>query len=60
MLVKLYGENPASGPERKYGPAECVGAIKTPIAGEPDRRHISTSHVERQNLNMRTGMRRLT
>jgi hypothetical protein len=27
---------------------------KEPDPGSPDARHISTSHVERQNLNMRT------
>ena len=33
QLVKVYG--PASGPEaqRRYSPAECIGATKMPIAG---------------------------
>jgi IS1 family transposase len=58
MLVKIYGETPEA--EKRYSPAECKGAKKTPIIGEPDSRHISTSYVERQNLTMRMQMRRFT
>lgn len=61
MLVKLYGEpTGVRGHERKYSPAVCTGAIKEPIFGKPDPERISTSHVERQNLSMRMGMRRFT
>lgn len=57
MLVKIYG--PAIGAGR-YSPPECIGSKKQEIEGRPDPAHISTSYVERQNLNMRMGMRRFT
>lgn len=58
MLVKLYGESPEA--EKRYSPARCTGARRTPVEGNPDHDHISTSYVERSNLSMRTFMRRFT
>jgi hypothetical protein len=61
QLVKMYGAPTGeSTTERKYSPQECTGAKKVSQIGTPDKKHISTSHVERQNLTMRMHMRRFT
>jgi IS1 family transposase len=58
QLVKIYGRAPEA--DKRYSPPICLGTDKTEIHGLPDPEHISTSYVERQNLSMRMGMRRLT
>ena len=56
--VKFY-ESERFGPGR-YSPPKVTGAKKRVVYGKPDREFISTSIVERNNLNMRMNMRRFT
>ena len=59
MLVKQYGPDP-KGDERRYSPAQCLGAEKQEIIGHPKAEHISTSYIERSNLTLRMQNRRFT
>lgn len=58
QLHKIYGATQAD--EARYSPATCIGCEMKTISGVPAPKHVSTSYVERQNLNMRMGMRRFT
>jgi IS1 family transposase len=58
QLIKVYAA-PADD-EHRYSPASVVEAIAKPVWGQPDPDRICTSHIERQNLSIRMGMRRMT
>ena len=58
QLVKIYGNDPEG--QTRYSPAQCLGTKRIGVIGNPAEEHISTSYVERQNLNMRMNMRRFT
>jgi len=57
QIVKQYAES--GDPEKRYSPAVCIGCKKRAIIGDPDPAMISTSHIERSNLTMRTQIKRL-
>ena len=59
QLIKIYGTAP-DALKGRYSPAECIGAEKVRVEGDPDWTHVSTSYAERQNLSMRMHMRRFT
>jgi IS1 family transposase len=57
QVSKQYQEVEGKKP---YSPGQIIRVTRKRILGHPRRQDISTSHIERQNLSMRMGMRRFT
>lgn len=59
QMIKTYGRDLREGAQR-YSPPICTGIDVIVRSGDPDPTAISTSYVERSNLQMRMSMRRFT
>jgi IS1 family transposase len=57
-LIKVYGSDPNA--EKRYTPPVVVETKVQIVSGNPAIEHISTSYIERQNLQLRMSMRRFT
>jgi IS1 family transposase len=60
QIVKTYsGPAEDRSAEARYSPGSVVTVEKGAVFGDPDMDLVSTSYIERQNLTMRTHMKRL-
>ena len=59
QVVKNYRTGAARGPDHRYEPARDPFITRTVVAGDPARPDISTSLVERQNLQLRSCIKRM-
>jgi len=58
QLQKLFSGNGVG--REGYTPSDIVATVPIPVTGKPKPEKVSTSFMERQNLTMRTRMKRFT
>ncbi len=58
QLIKLYSSPDITGPDWYGATSRVVDTIPSVRCGHPEPRFVSTSHVERLNLSVRTHLRR--
>jgi IS1 family transposase len=59
LIIKIYGAQ-MDGPGTRYSPAEILDVRMHNVCGFPEPSLVCTSHIERQNLNIRMAVRRMT
>ncbi len=59
QLIKIFA-NPSQNDQRTYSPTQIKSTRRRVIAGDPDKKHVSTSIIERSNLTWRMRCRRMT
>jgi IS1 family transposase len=59
QVVKNYKKGAHKGPDHRYEPPREPFITKTVVAGAPNERDLSTSLVERQNLQLRSCIKRM-
>ena len=59
QVVKNYRTGARKGPDHRYEPPRDPFITRTVVAGKPNAKDISTSYVERQNMQLRSCIKRM-
>jgi transposase-like protein/IS1 family transposase len=60
QIIKIFHKSRVETTEARYSPTPIKLIKKHVVLGKPDQKRICTSHIERGNLSVRMGIRRMT